>query len=109
VEHERVVGRDNVVSAEHLPLQLAKQPGRAARVLACACSSGAISTVSIRSGTAPAALVAMTIGAARSPCGLDIAVHPSGHFTVSNSCAQVTNQQHRPDARSGSPSQQQPS
>lgn len=28
VEHERVVGRDNVVSAEHLPLQLAKQPGR---------------------------------------------------------------------------------
>ena len=28
VEHERVVGRDNVVSAEQLPLQLAKQPGR---------------------------------------------------------------------------------
>ena len=30
VEHERVVGRDNVVSAEQLPLQLAKQPGRRA-------------------------------------------------------------------------------
>jgi len=28
VEHERVVGRDNVVAAEQLPLQLAKQPGR---------------------------------------------------------------------------------
>jgi len=28
VEHERVVGRDNVVAVEQLPLQLAKQPGR---------------------------------------------------------------------------------
>ncbi|HMH50748.1 MAG TPA: ISNCY family transposase [Candidatus Acidoferrum sp.] len=28
VEDERVVGRDNVVSADRLPLQLAKQPGR---------------------------------------------------------------------------------
>jgi hypothetical protein len=28
VEHERVVGRDNVVTADQVPLQLAKQPGR---------------------------------------------------------------------------------
>jgi hypothetical protein len=28
VEDERVVGRDNVVSADRIPLQLAKQPGR---------------------------------------------------------------------------------
>src|SRR5438094_2680233 len=28
VEDERLVGRDNVVTADHVPLQLAKQPGR---------------------------------------------------------------------------------
>ena len=28
LEHERVVGRDNVVTADRLPLQVAKQPGR---------------------------------------------------------------------------------
>jgi len=28
VEDERMVGRDNVVTADHVPLQLAKQPGR---------------------------------------------------------------------------------
>jgi hypothetical protein len=28
VEYERVVGRDNVVTADRLPLQVAKQPGR---------------------------------------------------------------------------------
>src|SRR5215813_9540289 len=66
VEDERVVGRDNVVTTDRLPLQLAKQPGRRTcaglRVLVAAISTG-----TIRFGTAAAVSAAMTSPA--SPCG----------------------------------------
>src|SRR5262249_2377172 len=66
VEAERVVGRDNVVTTDRLPLQLAKQPGRRTcaglRVLVAAISTG-----TIRFGTAAAVSAAMTSPA--SPCG----------------------------------------
>jgi hypothetical protein len=91
VEHERVVGRDNVVTADQVPLQLGKHPAGAS-VPGCASSCGAISTGIIPSSTAPAAWAAIRFAAKRcgacSPC-----VYPSGHFTVSNSCGQITYQQ----------------
>jgi len=66
VEDERVVGRDNVVTTERQPLQLAKQPGLVP-VLGCAYSCAAISVVTIRSGMAAGASAAMTRPAG--PCG----------------------------------------
>jgi len=55
-------------------------------------SSGAISMVTTPPGTAPAASAATT-GTAN-PCRPELDVtHPSGHFTVSNSCGQITYQQ----------------
>ena len=52
VEHERVVGRDNVVTEDHVVLGSTSSPG-AVRVPACGSSSAAISTATIRSGMAP--------------------------------------------------------
>ena len=68
VEHERVVGRDNVVTADHVALQLAKQRGR--RTCAgCGSSSDAISTGTTPSGSAPAALAVMApVASPSGPC-----------------------------------------
>src|SRR5437867_4420276 len=52
VEADRVVGRDNVVTADGVPLQVASSPG-AAPAPVCASSCAATSTAIIRSGMAP--------------------------------------------------------
>ena len=87
VEDQRVVGRDNVVTTGLVPLQLAKQPGR------CTCAGLWVLVRRHLDGQHSVCDGSRCLGRfnphgqpLRAARGLT--VHPSGHFTVSNSTYQ---------------------